>query len=127
MKWQASFSRVVTATLVGLFMATGLAAAGDAPGQRVPLRIGLTPVFLDDQPRILQAWRTYLERQLGQAVHFVQRGSYREISDLLLRGDLEAAQRAFAQAVRWQPEAADFGPPLGRGVGMSGPAGVGLV
>jgi phosphonate transport system substrate-binding protein len=55
------------------------------------LRIGLTPVFLDDQPRILQAWRTYLERQLGQAVHFVQRGSYREISDLLLRGDLEAA------------------------------------
>ena len=90
-KWQASFSRVLRAVLIGSLMATGLAIAGDALGERFPLRIGLTPVFLDDQPRILQAWRDHLERRLGRAVNFVQRGSYREISDLLLRGDLEAA------------------------------------
>jgi phosphonate transport system substrate-binding protein len=55
------------------------------------IRIGLTPVFLDDQPSILKAWRGYLERRLNRRVTFVQRGSYREITDLLMRGDLEVA------------------------------------
>lgn len=56
-----------------------------------PVRIGLTPVFLDEQPRLIKAWRTYLEQRLNHPVIFVQRGSYREITDLLLRGELEVA------------------------------------
>ncbi|UCH47197.1 MAG: PhnD/SsuA/transferrin family substrate-binding protein [Betaproteobacteria bacterium] len=51
-----------------------------------PLRIGLTPVFLDDQVSFLVQWRVWLEKRLGRNVQFVQRGSYREIVDLL-RGE----------------------------------------
>jgi phosphate/phosphite/phosphonate ABC transporter binding protein len=56
-----------------------------------PLRIGLTPVFLDDQAGFLVRWRVYLETQLGRPVEFVQRGSYREISELLRQGKAEFA------------------------------------
>lgn len=55
------------------------------------LRIGTTPVILDDQIGFLDAWRAYLEARLGRPVLFVQRGSYREIIDLLVSGQLDAA------------------------------------
>jgi phosphonate transport system substrate-binding protein len=48
-----------------------------------PIRIGLTPVFLDYQANFVNEWRHYLERQMGQPVTFVQRGNYREIVNLL--------------------------------------------
>lgn len=76
--------------LCGLAVA-GLTFAVVAFGQASPMRFGLTPVFLDDEPRILSAWQDYLEQRLGRPVRFVQRGSYREITDLLLRGELDAA------------------------------------
>lgn len=48
-----------------------------------PIRIGLTPVFLDYQASLVNEWRQYLEKRLKQPVSFVQRGSYREIVALL--------------------------------------------
>lgn len=56
-----------------------------------PIRIGLTPVFLDDQVAFLKVWQGYLERRLQRRVVFVQRGSYREVVDLLNRGQLDCA------------------------------------
>jgi phosphonate transport system substrate-binding protein len=56
-----------------------------------PLRFASTPVFLNDQISLLDRWRRYLETQIGRPVHFVQRGSYREIVDLLLNGSVDAA------------------------------------
>lgn len=56
-----------------------------------PLRFASTPVFLNDQISLLDRWRRYLEKQIGRPVHFVQRGSYREIVDLLLNGSVDAA------------------------------------
>lgn len=56
-----------------------------------PLRIGLTPVFLDDQTTFVNAWRDYLTAKLGGPVEFVQRSNYREITDLLRSGKLEFA------------------------------------
>ncbi|NIV38800.1 MAG: PhnD/SsuA/transferrin family substrate-binding protein, partial [Anaerolineae bacterium] len=61
-----------------------------AQAERV-IRIGLTPVFLDDQVQVLRDWRAYLETRLGNPVQFVQRQTYREITDLLLQGELDAA------------------------------------
>lgn len=55
------------------------------------LRIGLTPVFLDDQISFLNQWRDYLERQLGQPVAFVQRSSYREVVEMLRERQLDFA------------------------------------
>ncbi|MFZ5462098.1 MAG: PhnD/SsuA/transferrin family substrate-binding protein [Pseudomonadota bacterium] len=62
------------------------AAAGRVWATPEPIRVGLTPVFLDDQVAFLNRWRDYLELRLARPVEFVQRGSYREIMDLL-RGD----------------------------------------
>lgn len=56
-----------------------------------PIRIGLTPVFLDDQASFINTWRDYIERRMGRPVAFVQRGSYREIAEMLIVGELDFA------------------------------------
>lgn len=55
------------------------------------LRIGLTPVFQDNQPDFLENWRGYLVAALQRPVVFIQRGSYREIVELLNHDQLDAA------------------------------------
>jgi phosphonate transport system substrate-binding protein len=69
---------------------TGDMIVGEAWAQ-TPLRIGLTPVFLDDQAGFLDQWRSYLEAQLLRPIAFVQRGTYREIVDLLRQGNCDIA------------------------------------
>ncbi|MDZ7663340.1 PhnD/SsuA/transferrin family substrate-binding protein [Thiohalophilus sp.] len=73
----------------GLLLATTGARA--APGNPAPIRIGLTPVILDDQSRFLRRWRDWLEQQFTREVQFVQRPRYRDITGLLLRHELDAA------------------------------------
>jgi phosphonate transport system substrate-binding protein len=77
------------------FMAFALAWAGtaaiEARATGATLRIGLTPVFLDDQAGFLDRWRSYLEARLTSPIEFVQRGSYREIVDLMRQGKLDLA------------------------------------
>ncbi len=67
------------------------AYAGAAASSASPLRIGLTPVFLDDPAAFLDQWRAFLQVQIKRPVSFIQRGSYREIADLLRDGKLEFA------------------------------------
>ncbi len=75
--------------LIALLITTGSHAVTQP---RMPaVRIGLTPVFLDDQATFLNKWKDYLERKLGRPVVFTQRGSYREILDLLRDGKLDFA------------------------------------
>ena len=80
------------------FLGYSLAAAGAALTPRFghsqsaqPLSIGTTPVFLDDDVAFLRDWQAYLQRELGRPVAFVQRRSYREVSELLLAEKLDAA------------------------------------
>jgi phosphonate transport system substrate-binding protein len=58
---------------------------------KTPIRIGLTPVFLDHQPTFNNEWRLYLENRLGRPVIFVQRSNYHAIIDLLHDGKLDFA------------------------------------
>ena len=51
----------------------------------------MTPVFLDDQATFINTWHDYIESKLGRPVAFVQRGSYREIVDMLHDGKLDFA------------------------------------
>jgi phosphonate transport system substrate-binding protein len=67
-----------------------IVGALENPG-RQPFRIGLTPVFLDDQVEFLNRWRRYLEQRLEAPVQFVQRASYREVTELVLRAELDLA------------------------------------
>ena len=62
-----------------------------AQARNAPVRFGLTPVFLDDHAGFLRDWQRYLAARLGRPVQFVQRGSYREISDMLRQDKLDFA------------------------------------
>lgn len=75
--------------LLGLAFATS--AQAGSPSAKTALHIGLTPVILDDQAAFLNSWRVYLERHLGRPVIFTQRGTYREMLELLREGKLDFA------------------------------------
>lgn len=76
--------RTTATMLVGM---GGIASAAMRP----TIRIGLTPVILDDHSLFLNRWRKWLETRLGTSVEFVQRPRYRDITDLLLNRTLTAA------------------------------------
>jgi phosphonate transport system substrate-binding protein len=68
-----------------------LAAGRASVGAQRRLSIGTTGVFLDDQLAFLDAWKDYIHTRLGWPVAFVQRSSYREITDLILGAQLDFA------------------------------------
>jgi len=57
----------------------------------VTVRIGVTPVILDERLDFLQNWQHYLEGKLQKPVEFIQRRSYQEVVDLLLSGKIDFA------------------------------------
>jgi phosphonate transport system substrate-binding protein len=77
------------------FLLAIAAAAGTralpARAREAPVRFGLTPVFLDHHAGFLRIWQRYLESRLSRPLQFVQRGSYREISDMLRQDKLDFA------------------------------------
>lgn len=105
-----SFLAGLTAALAAAGMPRGVRAT-DSP----PLRIGLTPVFLDDQVSFLQAWRHYLAARLKQPVEFVQRGSYREIIDLTLTDQVQFAWLCGFPFVRYRSRIRLLAVPVYRG------------
>lgn len=86
----------------GLFLA-GQATAVPSPGQR-EISIGLTPVFLDHQLEFLKQLRSYFSERLSAPVRFVQRGSYREIVDLIRSSKLDFAWVCGYPYVRYRRE-----------------------
>ena len=86
-----------------------------AQGEGAVIRIGLTPVFLDDQVSFLGKWRAWLEQKLGRSVVFVQRGNYREIIDLLRSGKIDFAWLCGYPYIRYRPELRLVAVPLWRG------------
>jgi phosphonate transport system substrate-binding protein len=86
-----------------------------ARAESSPVRIGLTPVFLDDQVSFLTQWRSWLEEKLGRNVSFVQRGNYREVVDLVRGGKLDFAWVCGYPYVRYRQELKLVAVPLWRG------------
>ena len=86
-----TFSRRKTLKQLALAVAT-LPLAKFTHGQDLPLiRIGTTPVFLDQQLALIDAWRKFLEVEMQARVVFVQRNNYREIVELLQTRQLDCA------------------------------------
>jgi phosphonate transport system substrate-binding protein len=79
------------------------------------VRIGLTPVFLDDQVAFLNAWRDYLAARLDRPVSFVQKGSYREIVELVRQDGLDFAWVCGYPYVRHQAQMRLLAVPLYQG------------
>jgi phosphonate transport system substrate-binding protein len=100
-----------------LFQAAALAALPTAApaADPAPVRIGLTPVFLDDQVSFLTQWRAWLEEKLGRSISFVQRGSYREVVDLVRGGKIDFAWLCGYPYVRYRRELKLVAVPLWRG------------
>ncbi len=69
------------------------AAALAAPSvyAATPVTMGLTPVFLNSDIRLLAQLETYLARRLERPVQLVQRRTYQEITALLIAGALDTA------------------------------------
>ncbi|WP_233847959.1 substrate-binding domain-containing protein [Paraburkholderia sp. HD33-4] len=82
---------LVHAVGAGLALATCASARHALAVPQQKLLFGTTAVFLDNQVRLLSKWRAYLESRLEQEVHFVQRGSYGEITELLLADQIDIA------------------------------------
>lgn len=73
-------------------LTAGLALTGTAWGdQESPLRLGLTPVFLDNEWQVLETLRRHCIELTGRDLEFVQRRTYKEVVALLLIGELDAA------------------------------------
>jgi len=84
-------SRVLLSTIVvagWLLLADTNAEPVDATRS---LQIGLTPVFLDDRVAFLRKWQSYLEGRLARPVRFVQRQTYREVTELVVDGSIDVA------------------------------------
>lgn len=54
-------------------------------------RLGLTPVFLDNNALVIESIQKALEASLGVAVELEQRRTYKEVTGLLLEGAVDAA------------------------------------
>lgn len=57
----------------------------------MPIRFGLTPVFLNNDIQLLDLLRTYLAAETGHDVELVTRRTYQEVTSLLVSGQLDAA------------------------------------
>ena len=79
------------------------------------IRIGLTPVFLDDQLDFLKRLRSYLADRLETPVRFVQRGSYREIVEQIRTGKIDFAWLCGYPYVRFKREMKLLAVPLYHG------------
>jgi phosphonate transport system substrate-binding protein len=69
--------------------ATGLAALPALASQ--PFRLGLTPVFLDNDAEVIDRLRAAFSASLGVDIELEQRRTYEEVTGLLLEGAIDAA------------------------------------
>jgi phosphonate transport system substrate-binding protein len=76
-----------------LFVAMGavLGAATATAADQAHLRIAITPVLVEHYLEVNQQLVTYIGQQLGRPTDLIQRRSYKEISDLLERGEVDVA------------------------------------
>jgi phosphonate transport system substrate-binding protein len=80
-----------------------------------PVRIGLTPTFLNERHALIADWRTYLERKLGQPVTFVLRDSYQDTMELLYQRRIDVAWLCDCPHVTANPEFRLLATPLYQG------------
>ena len=106
-----------------------LALATKGNAEAAEWRFGTTPVFLDDHVALLNDWGAYLSERMEIPIRFVQRRSYRDITELLLDGRVDAAWVCGAPYVqhrdRWRLLAVPLyqGQPLYRSYVIARPSG----
>lgn len=77
--------------LLGMGAAAALCAPTVRAFAQTPFRLGLTPVFLDNDALIIEKIIATLRTAMGQPIDLLQRRTYQEITGLLLEGSIDAA------------------------------------
>lgn len=75
-----------------MFVGSALAVLMADGARAQPIfRLGLTPVFLDNDAGVIDGLRRALSRGMGREIELVQRRTYQEVTGLLLERSLDAA------------------------------------
>ncbi|MFN7223044.1 MAG: PhnD/SsuA/transferrin family substrate-binding protein [Paracoccaceae bacterium] len=83
---------MTTPTRRQMLFLIGAMCAAQAQAQTVPtIRLGLTPVFLDNDGAVILRLREALATGTGRNIDLVQRRTYQEVTGLLLEGAVDAA------------------------------------
>ncbi len=80
-----------------------------------PLRLGLTPVFLDNDASVIARLRDALAAGTGQQIDLVQRRTYAEVTGLLLEGGVDAAWVCGYPYLQHEADLALLGVPMWHG------------
>jgi phosphonate transport system substrate-binding protein len=80
-----------------------------------PFRLGLTPVFLDNDAEVIAQLRAALSLGLGRSIELVQRRTYQEVTGLLLEGSVNAAWLCGYPYLQHEEVLALVGVPVWRG------------
>jgi len=73
------------------FAATSVIAVPRLARAAAPFRLGLTPVFLDNDAIVIDRLRSLVSAAMGEPVELIQRRTYQEITAMLLDGSVDAA------------------------------------
>jgi phosphonate transport system substrate-binding protein len=93
----------------------GIASASAIPANgEMGFSFGLTPVFLDDDLRLLSLLQTYLVRKLERPVVLIRRRTQLEAVEMLLSGQLDAAWICDFPYVQYRDRLAVLATPLYR-------------
>lgn len=96
--------------LIGTFCAAPALVRAEAP-----IRLGLTPVFLDNDGEVILRLREALAGGTGRAIEMVQRRTYQEVTGLLLEGSVDAAWLCGFPFLQHEESLALLGVPVWRG------------
>jgi len=97
--------------LLGFFFALVLPARAVVE----PVRIGLTPTFLNERHALMADWRAYLERKMERPVTFVLRDSYQDTLELLHQQRIDVAWLCDCPHVTANPDFRMLATPLFQG------------
>lgn len=106
----AGITRRSFMSLSGVTVALPWAAHASAP-----IRLGLTPVFLDNDGEVISTLQRALERGTGRPIELMQRRTYQEVTGLLLEGGVDAAWLCGFSYLQHEAALGLLGAPVWRG------------
>lgn len=80
-----------------------------------PFRLGLTPVFLDNDAAVIDGLRTAISTSTGGSIEVAQRRTYQEVTGLLLEGSVDAAWLCGYPYMQHREQLALLGAPVWHG------------
>lgn len=84
----------------------------------VPFRLGLTPVFLDNDAQVIDRMRSALSQAMREPVELIQRRTYQEITAAILDGSVDAAWICGYPFLQHRDRLSLLGVPVWRGRSM---------